>query len=131
MFYVANLESCVGLLDEAPKLHFQKSANAAEKVFADRATLFNENKNLTDQHKEKSVRESTKLTVVGKAKIISYIGIVEAKKKRDERDAKQIGVPRTRERKGNAKQMPTNEMDQAVCEIAEIGLSGYCSVLRL
>ena len=53
------------MLDEASKLHFQKLANAAEKAFADRAILFDENKILTDQNNEKNVRDSTRRRIVG------------------------------------------------------------------
>ena len=57
--------SSLGVLDEASKLHFQKLANAAEKAFADRAILFDENKILTDQNNEKNVRDSTRRRIVG------------------------------------------------------------------
>ena len=54
----SKFESSVDVFDESSKLLFHKIANAAEKAFADRAILFDENKNLTEQNNEKIVRDS-------------------------------------------------------------------------
>ena len=63
-------------------------ANAAEKAFADRAILFNENSTLFKQKNEKAIRESISRNVVGNTRIMSEKDIVEAKKKRDEKERK-------------------------------------------
>ena len=130
----SKFESSVGVLDETSKLHFQKLAHAAEKAFADRAILFDENKNLTDQNNEKNVRDSMRRTVVGKAKIMSYNDIVEAKKRREERDAGPARAPRRRVNNAlgarTAKQIQPNEVDNATREIWEMRLSSYCSILE-
>ena len=43
--------------------------NAAEKVFADRTILLDENLLLFDQNNERNMRKSIKATAVGKAKV--------------------------------------------------------------
>lgn len=64
---------------DSPDSHrIQKLANAAEKAFADRAILLDENKTLFDHNNEKMTRQSVRSTMVGKAQIMSYEAIVEA-----------------------------------------------------
>jgi hypothetical protein len=65
-------------LDERGRHRLQKLANAAEKAFADRALLLDENRLLFEQNNEKTTRLSTKATVVGTAKVMSYDYIVKA-----------------------------------------------------
>ncbi|KAF2721187.1 hypothetical protein K431DRAFT_320483 [Polychaeton citri CBS 116435] len=72
----------------ASKLYLQKMANAVEKLFADRALLFDENKLLFEQNNKKSIRDSTRGTVVGRAKVMSYNDLVEAQRKRSEKEAR-------------------------------------------
>ncbi len=66
----------------------RKVMNAAEKAFADRAILLDENALLFEQNNEKIARKSTKVTVVGTAKVLSYEDIVEAQRKREAKEAK-------------------------------------------
>jgi hypothetical protein len=61
-------------------------ANAAENAFADRAILLDENLLLFEQNNKKITRNSIKATVVGSARVLSYKDIVEAQKKRDEKE---------------------------------------------
>jgi hypothetical protein len=48
----------------------QKLANAAEKAFAERALLLDENRLLFEQNNESNCCQSTRSTVVGKAKMM-------------------------------------------------------------
>jgi hypothetical protein len=52
--------------------------------------LFDENKLLFEQNKEKSVRNTVRGTVVGRAKVILYSDIVEAQRKRDVKENGQL-----------------------------------------
>jgi len=53
-------------------------ANAAEKAFADRAILLDENKLLFEQNNEKTTRLLIRLTVIGTAKVMSYDNVIKA-----------------------------------------------------
>jgi hypothetical protein len=52
-----------------------------------RDLLFYENSDLFKQNNESKTRVSIKSTVVGKARVMSFEDITEARKKRDEKDA--------------------------------------------
>jgi len=53
------------------------------KAFPDPAIFLDENAILFEQNNKKATRRSTKATVVGTAKVLSYEDIVEARRKRD------------------------------------------------
>ena len=65
----------------------RKSWSMPPKAFAERALLLNENRLLFEQNNESNCRQSTRSTVVGKAKVMSYEDIVEAQAKRDAKEA--------------------------------------------
>lgn len=126
-----------GLIDDNSKHHFQKLANAAEKAFADRALLLDENRLLFEQNNEKVTRLSVRGTVVGTAKVMSYDDIVQAQQKRDAQEANTAKQPqRGRKRKvlaldGNQDKRPrVEEAEKANREIEASGLMGYCSILQ-
>jgi hypothetical protein len=73
-------------LDETSKQRLQKFANAAQISFAERALLADENRLLFKQNNEAKVRRSTKSVVLGKAKVMSYEDIEEARAKRAAKD---------------------------------------------
>jgi DDE superfamily endonuclease len=73
------IEQDIDELDEPTKHRVQKLANAAEKRFADCAILLDENKLLFEQNCESNVRKSTRSTVVGKAKVMSWEDLEKAK----------------------------------------------------
>ncbi|KAJ5471897.1 hypothetical protein N7539_008466 [Penicillium diatomitis] len=70
-------------LDNVCKQRLHTLSHAAEKVFAERALLLEENRIVFEQNNGKSCRQSTGQTVVGHANVMSYEDIVEAQKKRD------------------------------------------------
>jgi plasmid replication initiation protein len=59
-------------------------ANAAEKTFAEPALLLDENRLLSEQNNDSNCRKSTKSSVVGKEKCVSYGDVVEARARRNE-----------------------------------------------
>ena len=73
-------------LDETSKQrlqrHLQKLASAAQIFLAERALLRDENRFLARMNNEAKVRRSTKSVVLGKAKVMSYEDIEEARAKR-------------------------------------------------
>jgi len=89
------------MLDESSRYYVQKLANAAERAFADRALLLDENLNLFKQNNERECRQSTRSTVVGKAKVMSYEDIVEAQAKCDAKEAGVVKGNRGRKRKAS------------------------------
>ena len=127
-----------GELDRSCKTQIQKLANAAEKAFADRAILLDENLLLFEQNNERNTRKSIKATAVGKAKVLSYEDIVEAQRQRDMKEASADTVPkrgRGRPRRKSptqvlGKRSRSQELEVAEHEIRSLGMEEYCSVLR-
>ena len=66
------IEKDAHMLDEPSKHCLPKLANAAEKAFAERTLLVDENRLLFDQKNESNCPQSTKSTVMGKAKVMRY-----------------------------------------------------------
>jgi DDE superfamily endonuclease len=122
------------VLDSPSKHRFQKLANAAEKAFADRAILLDENKLLFEQNNEKTTRSSTRSTVTGTAKIMTYEDIMEAQKKRDIKEAATAAKTAGRKRRtaglGGRQWSRTEELEHGRREIRAFGLEEYCSVLQ-
>ncbi|KAJ6117902.1 hypothetical protein N7523_005755 [Penicillium sp. IBT 18751x] len=73
-------------------------------AFAERSLLLQQNRHLFQQNNEKKSRQRTKLTVVGKAKIMTFEDITIAKRKREEKEA-------AREAKKRKKSAVTSETD--------------------
>jgi hypothetical protein len=95
------IEQNMNALDGHEQQCLQKLANAAERAMSDRDLLFQENSDLFKQNNESNTRASTKSTVVGKARVMSYEDIVEAQRKREEKDAA-VARRRGRKRKNSA-----------------------------
>ena len=123
------------MLDSPSKHCLKKLANAAQKAFAERA-LLDENWLLFEQNNESNFRQSTRSTVVGKAKVMSYEDIIEAQAKRDGKEAVPAKGIRGRKRKSSApvvveaKRARKSEVEVAEGEIEALGLGNYCSVLK-
>jgi hypothetical protein len=124
-------------LDAHTKLSIEKVVNAAENAFADRAILLDENLLLFEQNNEKSTRSSTKSTVVGTARVMSYEDILEAQKKRDIKEAEAIaGRGRRTTKRGRShpsqvlgKRSRSHERQEAIDAIRVSGMEGFCSVI--
>lgn len=80
-------------------LHVQKLANAAQMSFAENALLRDQNQVLTIISNEVKVRRSTRSTVVGTARVMSYEDIVKARADRAEKDIIKGKGKRGRKRK--------------------------------
>jgi hypothetical protein len=80
------IEQDINVLAEPSKSRVLKLANAAEKRFAECAILLDENKLLFEQNSESKVRKSTRSTVVGKAKVMSWEDLEKAKAVRAAKD---------------------------------------------
>jgi hypothetical protein len=84
------------------------------------------------------MRALIRSTVVGKARIMSFEDIIEAQKKRDEKDAVAAGR-RARKRKQTAStpahsrglRSRAEEVEEANGEIDALGIRKYCSVFSL
>jgi len=124
------------MLDEPSKQRLQKLANAAQKSFAECALLLDENRLLFQQNNERDCRQSTRSTVVGKAKVMSYEDIVEAQAERDAKEASVVKGKPGRKRKSSApmaaqaKRTRRSEVEVAEQEIEAEGMGNYCSVLQ-
>lgn len=86
----SEVEKDLSGLDEEARLRVQKLANAGADVFAERAILRDRERVLLEQNNEKKTRQSVRSTVVGKAKVMSYEDIVEARKKREKKEASKV-----------------------------------------
>src|SRR5437016_14076516 len=60
------------ILDESSRHYVQKLANAAERAFADGVLLLDKNLNLFKQNNEREYCQSTRSTVAGETKVMSY-----------------------------------------------------------
>ncbi|KAJ5751478.1 uncharacterized protein N7511_008443 [Penicillium nucicola] len=110
-------------LDVRGKLCFQKMLNATEKAFAERSLLLQRNQELFQQNKEKKIRQGVKSTVVGKAKVMKYEDIVEAKRKREEKESSRVLKKRKTRRK-------TTEPRENIQAHAPRPMEEFCSVLQ-
>jgi hypothetical protein len=72
------IEKDILLLPSSASLHFHKLANTTERSFVDCALIFDQNRLFVGQNNEKRARQSTKSTIIGRAKVMSYEDIVEA-----------------------------------------------------
>ena len=124
--------------DEDSRVYFRKVAKAAQKAFADRALAWDENQHLTLQNNEKKARNAVRSTVVGKAKVMSYEDIVEARKKRDLKTAKnsdrRVRKPKRKLEDSHPrakKQAYKDELVLAEQEVVASGLADFCAVFRL
>lgn len=78
--------------------HVQKLANAAQVSFTERALLHDHNQFLTRMNNEARVRRSSKSVIIGKAKVISYEDIEEARAKRAAKEILKDNKKRSRKR---------------------------------
>jgi len=101
------------------------------KGFAERALLLEENRILFEQNNEKTCRQSSGLTVIGHAKVMSYDDTVEAQKKRDMMVAKQDPTREKRSKAEDKLLLKSEEKRKAEEEIQAWNMSDYCSVLDL
>jgi hypothetical protein len=116
-------------LESDRKILLQHLAHAAEKAFADRSLLNNENGQLWLQNNEKRSRKKQSRKV-GNARIMSYEDIIEAQKRQDEKK-----TARTQKRRSpsttarQSKRVCSDELRKAKGEIERWGLETYCSVI--
>ncbi|KAF4612600.1 hypothetical protein G7Y89_g15579 [Cudoniella acicularis] len=130
-------------LDETSKQRLQKFANAAQISFAECALLWDQIRFLSSINNEAKVRRSTKSVVLGKAKVMSYEDIEEARAKRAAKEEATAGKGKCgRKRKSSAgeagapesakaKVARMGEAQVAEDEIAARGMENRCSVLQL
>lgn len=129
------LASQLYLHDGQSRLYLEKLANATEKVFADRALLLDENKLLFEQNNEKTTRDFMRVTMVGRAKVMSYDDMVEAQRRRDEKESRRPLAKKSTETPRVATAMMLSSADrealEAQREMDTLGLLQYCHVLDL
>lgn len=108
------LEKDLSGLSEEARLCVQKLANAGADVFAERALLLDRERVLLEQNNEKKARQSVRSTVIGKAKVMSYEDIVEARKRREKKEADKVLRGSRRIKKSKATRLETvqEEIDQ-------------------
>lgn len=68
--------------DHPSKATLMKLVHAAEKAFADRSLLLDENQLLFEQNNEKVTRTSTRSTITGTARVMTYDDIIAAEQRR-------------------------------------------------
>ena len=122
-FYEKTIEEDVRNLDVRGKLCFQKMLNATEKAFAERSLLLQRNQELFQQNNEQKIRQGVKSTVVGKAKVMKYEDIVEAKRKREEKESTRVMKKRKTRRK-------SPELRESIQAHAPRPMEEFCSVLQ-
>jgi len=136
------LEQDIGDLDSPVKRRFAKFRNAVEKSLADYSLLRADNKHLFDQNNEKKTRASTRSTVIGRAKIMTYDDLAVARNKRGAVESGIAGrIRKSAKRQNNgpsppktpkpSSDAPSNpkQIDKDMSGIESRGLESYCSVL--
>jgi hypothetical protein len=128
-------------LNDESKLRLEKLLNAAQMSFAERALLENDNQILVKQNDEAKRRRSTKSTMLGKAKVMSFEDLAEARAKRAAKnEASKSKGKGVRKRKcpetqaTDARKTKTarkSELEVAEDEIVAAGMKDHCSVLQL
>jgi hypothetical protein len=109
--------------------HIQKLANAAQISFAESALLRDQNQFLTTINNEAKVRRSTKSIVLGKAKVMSYEDIEEARIKRTAKEAIKGKGKRGRKRKSAA--LEAGEPEPEVARMIEVPKPWRAPVARM
>ncbi len=97
-----------------PSCKAEELANAAQVSFAERALLNNRNQFLTEANNEAKVRRSTRSVVLGKAKVMSYYDIEEARAKLAAKDAVKSKGERGRKRKNTEPEASEAELEPEV-----------------
>jgi len=123
------------VLDNEPKLHLQKLWKAAEKVYADRAILSDEDKLSLEQNTEKTVLEVSWTTVGGRPKLMCHRDILKAQRKRSKKTAGRMLQDRTM----HSFTVPTasmlSETEEQMLEsrrqIEAMSLTQFCQFLNL
>jgi hypothetical protein len=115
-------------LDETSKQrlqrHVHKLVSAAQISFAERALLQDQNRFLSKMNNEAKVRRSAKSQVLGKAKVMSYEDLEEARAKRKEKEKAAAGkAVRGRERKAPALVVDVTEPKSQVIQAREADLA--------
>jgi hypothetical protein len=129
-------ESCH--LDQRHQHWMAKALNAGEWAMAECGLLSDEKQALMQQNCEKKIRASTRSTVVGTAKVMSYQEIVEAQRGQGTKPSKvgkrQIAKGKDRvvigERASNALSR-AGEIEKAAREIKDSDLRNHCHVFAL
>jgi hypothetical protein len=104
--------------------HVRKLASAAQISFAERALLQDQNRFLSGMNNEAKVRRSTKSQVLGKAKVMSYEDLEEARAKRKEKEkAAADKAARGRKRKAPALVVDVTEPRSQVIQAREADLA--------
>jgi hypothetical protein len=123
-------------LDETSKQrlqrHVQKLASAAQISFAERALLQDQNRFLSRMNNEAKVRRSTKSVVLGKAKVMSYEDLREARAKRAAKEKATAGKgKRGRKRKSPAPEAGAPEPKAKVARMSEAPEPARAPVARM
>ncbi|KAJ5569171.1 hypothetical protein N7450_011657 [Penicillium hetheringtonii] len=125
------VEKDIRNLDSVCKHRLQILSRAAERVFAERTLLLEENRILFEQNNEKISRQSSGQTVVGHAKVMSYEDIVEAQRRRDLAAVKPSSTHKRSSKAENQLLLKMEEKRKAEQEIQVWDMNDYCSVLDL
>ena len=96
--------------------HVQKLASATQISFAERALLQDQNRFLSSMNNEAEVRRTTKSVVLGKAKVISYEDLTEARVKRAVKDKASEG----KGKRGRKRKSPAPEPKTKVARMSEV-----------
>lgn len=126
----SKIEQDIDGLDDLSRFRLQKLSNAAEKAFAERSLLLDDNRLLFAQNNEKVSRKSERSTVVGTAKVMSYEDIVEAQTNRYAKVAGRIPKRESAPTAGQERGPRSQEVEKSEAKIRILGLVKYCSVLH-
>jgi hypothetical protein len=120
-------------LDNPRKVRVKKLIKAAERAIA-KGTLFRaEFDRLRKQNDEKKTRQSTKVTVVGDGRVMSY---EEIRNVQSQRRAKEVDVARRGRKHPNSTSSPVQSKRSRVTEESEQGeheggrMEDYCTILQ-
>ncbi|KAL6169814.1 hypothetical protein ACJQWK_04809 [Exserohilum turcicum] len=115
-------------LDEQSKQrlqkHVQKLASAAQISLAKQTLLQDHNEFLTKVNKEAKVRRSTRSVVLGKAKVMSFEDLEEARAKRAEKEKEKASAAKGPKKRGRKPKSSAEVPVEKVTEVAGTKLQG-------
>ena len=110
------MDSSLYVHDSRLQRHVQKLASAAQISFAERALLRDQNRPLSRMNNEAKVRRSTKPVVLGKAKVMSYEDLSEARVRRAAKDKASEG----KGKRGRKRNSPAPKPKTKVARMSEV-----------
>lgn len=109
-----------GLSKQRLQRHLQKLASAAQRSFANETLLQEQNQFLSEINNEAKVRRSTRSVVLGKAKVMSYEDLEEARAKRAAKETANVTADKGKRHRERKILAPEAEPEAEMARISDV-----------